>query len=122
MKRGTKITLFTLVIAAGIGLTVWLASRARKKEADGADAGAGVVPLRYGSRGEEVKQVQYAENVLLARLPGEYDFAPLTVDGIWGDKTDHALRMTFLANMSNVAITKDRYDYIVSTLREGDGQ
>jgi hypothetical protein len=114
MTSGTKATLFTLVVAAGIGLTVWLASRARKKEGEDTDDSA--FPLRYGSRGEEVKQVQYAVNVLLARLPGEYDFAPLTVDGIWGDKTDHALRMTFLANMTEVMITKEKYNVIIGTL------
>ena len=119
MTTGAKVTIFTVLVVAGIALTVVLAARSRKREDD---ADSGVFPLRYGSRGKEVKQVQYAVNILLARLPGEYDFAPLTVDGIWGDKTDHALRMTFLANLSDVAITKEKYDYIVSSLQEGEAE
>jgi hypothetical protein len=116
MKTGSKVTLFVSVIVAAAGLTVWLAARSRRQEEE---TDSSVFPLRYGSRGEEVKQVQYAVNVLLSRLPDEYDFAHLAVDGIWGDKTDHALRMTFLANMADVAITKEKYDAIIATLREG---
>jgi hypothetical protein len=121
MKTGFKVTLFVAVIVVAVGLTIWLAYRARKKEADETGATGSVFPLRYGSRGQEVKNVQYAVNVLLARLPGDYDFAPLSVDGIWGDKTDHALRMTFLSGLSDVAVTKEKYDYILSTLQEGNG-
>jgi hypothetical protein len=113
MTAQKKAAVFTALVAGGIALTVWLAFRARRR--DDADTD-GVFPLRYGSRGAEVEKVQYAVNVLLARLPGEYDFAPLAVDGIWGDRTDHALRMTFLANMSEVAISKEKYNDIVGTL------
>lgn len=48
-----------------------------------------VFPLKYGSRGEEVKNLQrwLNDHVIIP-------YALLTIDGIWGNNTDAAVRRT----------------------------
>ena len=48
-----------------------------------------VFPLKYGSEGDEVRELQLWLNYHLI-IP----YAPLNDDGVWGDKTDAAVRRT----------------------------
>jgi hypothetical protein len=106
-QRRKIILLFAAVALCAAGVAVW-AFRSKKQPEDA----SGVFPLRYGSRGEEVKNVQRAVNALYAQNPAAYDFEPLAVDGIWGDLTDYALKRTFLI-MQESLITQEKYNNIM---------
>lgn len=101
MKKNKKLIIWLSVGLLVLMLLTWLMVRANKK-ADTSDAGTSgtggssssdssssatpsVFPLKYGSRGNEVKMLQSYLNEHLTVL------APLVVDGIWGPKTQAAV-------------------------------
>ncbi|MDR0667626.1 MAG: hypothetical protein LBF90_03285 [Prevotellaceae bacterium] len=118
MNNAQKITLG--IVAAGVvAVVVWLALRAKKADAattttttpgtDGATTtgpapvdpavAAIAFPIKEGSRGDAVKELQRAANRYLAAHPvitqAHPDIVALAVDGIWGVKTAKALYYCF---------------------------
>ena len=112
MKKGAKAILIILALAA-VALVAYLVYRSRHKDDDkdggttpasngsgsGSTSGTTGFPLKRGSKGDKVKFIQKYINWV------NFNSA-LTVDGIWGDKTETAALKTFGKNI----ITKDDYD------------
>lgn len=77
---------------------------------NGTDYEDSTFPLKKGSRGKEVKAVQKVLNQYLPQwIPGKdgivIEIKKLSVDGIWGSKTDDALYVL----SQKTQITKEEY-------------
>lgn len=117
MKKGAKITLAVIGIMGTAGVIYWLYMRQIKSLLTNIksrkDPGAtkedipttgrytglvpsyggpkGLFPLKRGSRGKEVEDVQKFINSVIPLYP-QLNLKKLTVDGVWGSKTDEALK------------------------------
>jgi len=106
-----KKTLLILAVLAVVGVVVWHFVRQRRNNASDTNSGAGTggsgssagtddFPLRFGSRGDNVRRLQTHLNGLIANANEVFHgvSAPrvfLIVDGIWGPLTDAEVRRFF---------------------------
>jgi len=99
-----KKTLLILAVLAVVGVVVWHFVRQRRNNApsdknngSGSSAGTDAFPLRFGSRGDNVRRLQAHLNGLIDNANNVFYgvSAPrvfLIVDGIWGPLTDAEVR------------------------------
>ena len=108
-----KKTLLILAVLAVVGVVVWHFVRQRRSNASDTNSGAGNssggsgssagtddFPLRFGSRGDNVRRLQTHLNERIAESNSVFHgvSAPrvfLIVDGIWGPLTDAEVRRFF---------------------------
>ena len=85
MDKKKKLIITAVLIIVVIALIYWFFLRKKEVKTDAAtvDSGSGVFPLKKGSRGKEVEQVQI---YLLREYGAQYPKSG--IDGIWGNETD----------------------------------
>lgn len=98
MEKRTKIILIVLGVLLLVLLLLWLLTRyfgSRQPQEESEGTAGNIYPLRFGSESKEggVKTLQLICNDILGSR-----ITPLAVDGIWGSKTENAVKeLTFFS-------------------------
>ena len=120
-----KKTLLIFAVLAVVGVVVWHFVRQRRSGSDSTNSGSGNnsggsgssavmddFPLRFGSRGENVRRLQAFLNRRIEndnRITGPFTTRPLLVlDGIWGPLTDaEVVRVLRVSEVSRQLFTSN---------------
>lgn len=110
MKKKKIAAIIIVVVVIAIIVIVCLLVSKRKRYSEYQDSlkyDPAVFPLKKGSRGKEVEEIQKYMNALFSskiykEKIGEHEL--LDVDGIWGDKTEAAIHGFMLQNVINEAL------------------
>jgi len=93
-----------IAIAAVLGIAIFFIVKKTKQKNGASNSTGGIFPLKKGSRGTEVKNVQ---NMLNKIIP-----ADIEVDGIFGPKTESSLQQ----KVGLIQLTKKQYEKFIEIM------
>ena len=93
-----KLIIWAIILIA-LAFLVWICCGSKKKKTETLlveEQAPDPFPLKYGSRGKEVKQAQMAAKLKLLREEGiNNSFPKYGCDGVWGDETTEYIQKAF---------------------------